>query len=74
MKPNRPPSIFSEMTLCQALGKKKLAVLIDPDGNDVIIGYWRKKDKDKFLADIRGITGLDVYIDKNIKKIKINID
>ena len=32
MKPNRPPSIFSEMTSCQALGKKKLAVLIDPDG------------------------------------------
>ena len=34
MKPNRPPSIFAEMTLCQALGKKKLAVLIDPDGID----------------------------------------
>jgi putative glycerol-1-phosphate prenyltransferase len=34
MKPNRPPSIFEEMTLCQALGKKKLAVLIDPDGID----------------------------------------
>ena len=34
MKPNRPPYIFSEMTSCQALGKKKLAVLIDPDGID----------------------------------------
>ena len=32
MKPNRPLSIFTEMTACQALGKKKLAVLIDPDG------------------------------------------
>jgi len=35
MKPNRPPSIFAEMTSCQALGKKKLAVLIDPDGIDI---------------------------------------
>jgi putative glycerol-1-phosphate prenyltransferase len=31
MKPNRPLSIFAEMTSCQVLGKKKLAVLIDPD-------------------------------------------
>jgi putative glycerol-1-phosphate prenyltransferase len=32
MKPNRPTSILAEMTSCQELGRKKLAVLIDPDG------------------------------------------
>ena len=46
-------------------------ILIDPDGNDVIIGNWKKKDLKKFVMHLSGITGLNVIYDKKSNSLTI---
>jgi RHS repeat-associated protein len=40
-------------------------LLKDPDGNDIIVGSWKKEDLDKFIGELIGITGLAIYVDEN---------
>jgi RHS repeat-associated protein len=49
-------------------------LLFDPNGNDVIVGTWKKKDIRKFVTHLQGITGLDVYVDKKTKTLQVRYD
>ena len=56
--------IKPDLSLYNAMNNNPI-LIIDFNGKDIIIGNWKRKDREKFVRHLQGITGLNVYIDEN---------